>query len=379
MWLPDKPMRFHHYHYFRERYLRAPGMTQGLIELHEEVAVAQATEQGLCDPEGPGSWTHPDRTRATYADGKVVKPLYKGKPGTTRVNKATGEIRRVRAEQDAKLHTVGGGHQAWGVKFEILSCRGPEVHQRVILSVGHVDKGGEPAVLLEMLGRVAPKLPGIQVLCYDGALRGTHIDHILREHGIIPVSPVAAAVAGDRNGEGRVAQTVHVGTGLIQRPDGHAKECRLYTHDGALGLGDLDEQGEVVFTRLERRANLRRSNANGTYRWYVRFGVPDSHDGGTLTEAHVISDEDRRRRFNRTEHLRILPPGDPDYETLRGRRSDAESINRGLDDSMYLSRAHSVGKDRQLLDLLDYAACVNALSIHRHQARAKAPPGRVAA
>lgn len=379
MWLPDKPMRFHHYHYFRERYLRAPGMTQGLIELHEEVAAAQATEQGLGDPVGPGSWTHPARTRAAYADGKVVKPLYKAKPGTTRVNKSTGEIRRVRAERDAKLHTVGGGNQEWGVKFEILSCRGPEVHQRVILSVGHVDKGGEPTVLLEMLDRVASRLPGTQALSYDGALRGIHIDRILREHGIIPVSPVTAAAAGDRNGEGRVARTVHVGPGLIQRSGARAEECQLYSHDGALGLGELDEQGEIAFTRLERRVNQRRPNANGTYRWYVRYRVPDSHGGGTLTESHVTSDEDRRRGFNRTEHVRILPPGDPDYDRLRGRRSDAESINRGLNDSMYLSRAHSVGKDRQLLDLLDYAACVNALSIDRHRCRANAPPGRVAA
>jgi hypothetical protein len=40
--------------------------------------------------------------------------------------------------------------------------------------------------------------------------------------------------------------------------------------------------------------------------------------------------EDEARRFNRTENVRPIPPADPDFARLFGRRNDAESINRAL-------------------------------------------------
>jgi len=82
------------------------------------------------------------------------------------------------------------------------------------------------------------------------------------------------------------------------------------------------------------------------------------------------TDEDRARGFNRTENVRVIPPTDPDFETLFRRRNDVESINRGVDDSLYLGRAHSLGHARQLTNLLGYALMVNSLALHRHRARA---------
>ena len=81
---------------------------------------------------------------------------------------------------------------------------------------------------------------------------------------------------------------------------------------------------------------------------------------------------------NRSEHLREIPPSGPDYQRLYPRRSDAESINRALDDSCWLGRAHSVGPARQLLNLIGYAFAVNSLALHRHR-RVLAPPGQLAA
>ena len=54
---------------------------------------------------------------------------------------------------------------------------------------------------------------------------------------------------------------------------------------------------------------------------------------------------------------------------LYGRRSDAESINRGLEDSLYLRRAHSVGHARQHVNLLGYALMVNSLALDQHHRR----------
>jgi hypothetical protein len=129
---------------------------------------------------------------------------------------------------------------------------------------------------------------------------------------------------------------------------------------------------------LERTKVEPRRNADGTYRWYGLYTVPDHPGGGTLRVRLDTTDEDRRRTFNRAEHLRAIPPSDPEYQRLYSRRSDAESINRALDDSSWLGRAHSAGRDRQLLNLLGYALAVNSIALHRHR-RVAAPPGQLAA
>src|SRR5207247_3086892 len=79
MRLPSRPMRRHHYLYGRNRYLSNPVVLAGLASLHRELAARQARELGLMDPEGPGSWTHPDLGRMLYSVGKVITPLYKAK------------------------------------------------------------------------------------------------------------------------------------------------------------------------------------------------------------------------------------------------------------------------------------------------------------
>lgn len=59
--------------------------------------------------------------------------------------------------------------------------------------------------------------------------------------------------------------------------------------------------------------------------------------------------------------IRLFPPGDPDYDRLYSIRSDIESNNRQLDDTLWLGRAHSVGAKAQLLDLLGYAVVFNSV------------------
>ncbi len=62
-------------------------------------------------------------------------------------------------------------------------------------------------------------------------------------------------------------------------------------------------------------------------------------------------------------------PPDPDFARLYPRRNDSESINRNLEDTLWIGRAHSIGHARQLLNLLGYALMVNGLALHRHQRR----------
>jgi hypothetical protein len=60
-------------------------------------------------------------------------------------------------------------------------------------------------------------------------------------------------------------------------------------------------------------------------------------------------------------------------------RNDAESINRALDDTLLLRRAHSDGHERLHLNLLTDALTVNSLALWRHQARHGDPPLPLAA
>lgn len=81
------------------------------------------------------------------------------------------------------------------------------------------------------------------------------------------------------------------------------------------------------------------------------------------------NEEDEHKNLNRAENLRAIPPSDPDFGRLYARRNDAESINRAIEDSLYLGRARSVGHLGQLADPMGFALVVNSLTLARHRAR----------
>jgi hypothetical protein len=370
MWLPEMPMQRHHYDYMRDRYLVDDGIWAEVAALFRLVAAEQAAKIKLCRPDGPGSLTHPDLSRVLYADGKVVTPLFKTKPGARKLDKRTGELRQLRCDPTSKLHVTGSGEEAWGNKFVLVAARLPGTHGRMILDLDWVENaGGEARVATDAIKRVAKCLPGAQAVLYDGALRGTHIQELLTEAGVLPIAPVHALSGGRRARKERVEKEVAVETRLL--PSGGT--LHLYARAGQLGYRELTESGDRVFepiplakiTKTERKSD-------GTWRWYGEYLLPDALGGGTIRLRLDRTEEDDIRGFNRTEHLRPIPPGSTDYDRLYPRRSDMESINRFLDDTMWLSRAHSVGGRRQRVDVLGFALMVNSLALHR--ARGVAPP-----
>jgi hypothetical protein len=125
---------------------------------------------------------------------------------------------------------------------------------------------------------------------------------------------------------------------------------------------------------LRRVRTSRALDKAGTFRWYNHYKLPDHLGGNVFTVRLHGNDDDAARRFNRTEKVRPIPPADPDFARLYARRNDAESINRALDDTLWLRRAHSVGHARQHLNLLTHALVVNSLALHRHQQRSTGPP-----
>jgi hypothetical protein len=318
------------------------------------------------DPEGPGSWTHPDLARMLYADGKVLTPLFRATPGETVVDRRTGEIRPTRAETDAALHFEGTGETAFGTKWVLVAVRDERVHARVILDADWVPTPGrEAATAMGCFRELALRAPGAKGVIYDTALRGVHHQTLLRDPGLLPVNRVTAAKASakrPRRADGqRVEKSAFVETRGIRQRDGSTVTVSLYAQGGTIGTGTLLAGGDLVFTPLQRVRTHRKAD-NVHYRWYNDYRLPDELGGGTITVRLHGNDADATRRFNRTENVRPIPPGDPDFQRMYRRRNDAESINRALDDTLWLRRAHSVGHERQHLNLLTYALTVNALA-----------------
>jgi hypothetical protein len=370
MWLPAQRYRRHHYTYGRNRYLTNPVVLKSLQALHRVLAVEQAQELGLLDPKGDGSFTHPSLDRLLYADGKVVAPLYKARPGDTRVNKETGEIRPLRFEADAGLHFQGDGEAAWGTKFVMTAVRSREIHGRIIVDARHCpDVGGEANTAMSAFRDLARIATGAQGVIYDTALRGKHHAELMQNLGWLSINRVQAAEVITRDGKPvkRTEKTLHIEDKTI---DG--KKIRLFARGGAIGVVELDHTGNQHFTELKRIKTSRRQDKNG-YRFYNFYALPD---GGTVMVRLDTTDEDRERKLNRSENVRAIAPTDPDFKRIYRRRNDAESINRALDDSMWLGRAHSKGAPRQTVNLLGYALMVNSLAVHLHRNKqASTPPG----
>ncbi|HEU5002335.1 MAG TPA: hypothetical protein VFW71_06095 [Actinomycetota bacterium] len=102
-----------------------------------------------------------------------------------------------------------------------------------------------------------------------------------------------------------------------------------------------------------------------------RLRTPEAYGRRTVTVRLCNNDEDKARKLNRTENVRPIPPWDPDFKQIYARRSDSESINRGLEDTLYLGRAHSIGYGRQNVNLLGYALMLNWFALHEHRQRWK--------
>ena len=72
-----------------------------------------------------------------------------------------------------------------------------------------------------------------------------------------------------------------------------------------------------------------------------------------------------RKKLNRPENLRAIPRSDPDFARLYAGRGDAETVNRALEDTLYLNRTHSEGHLRQTADLLGFALMGDSLTLAR--------------
>ena len=101
--------------------------------------------------------------------------------------------------------------------------------------------------------------------------------------------------------------------------------------------------------------------------------LAESHGGGSITVRLHGDKSGKARRLNRAEKVRPIPQGDPDFQRLFRIRNDAESINRGIEDSLHIGRAHSIGHKRQLLNLLGNALMGQRIALSQRR-RLEQPP-----
>ena len=117
---------------------------------------------------------------------------------------------------------------------------------------------------------------------------------------------------------------------------GDPLECQgLSSKAGAIGVMRPTEAGDLRFAPLARIRTHRMRARSGLYRWYNDYRLPEHLGGGQITVGLHHDDEDRKRRFNRTENVRPIPRSDPDFARLYGRRNDSESLNRALQDTLF--------------------------------------------
>jgi hypothetical protein len=210
------------------------------------------------------------------------------------------------------------------------------------------DEGtGEVRTAIRCLKRVAPLLPGIYSVTYDGAIHGVHIDEIQKKLGWLVLAPV-------RKDKGGTYEAHFIEDKVITTPDGRTVTIPIYAKRGAAGTKILKEDGSYVFVAFDRIQTRRRGD--GPYRFYNDYKTGPEFGGIVISVRLTGNDDDEARGINRAEWLRAIPPGDPDYERLyRANHPGSENQNSQIESYMDKGRAHSYGATAQLADLVGYA------------------------
>lgn len=383
----QRPPVWDHWRWMRDHHLTTPEGVAALGRAFPPIAVAAANRLGLLLTSGPGSFSHPDHARTVYGDGTLVRPIYNppetatvtADDGTPRVlypDPRTGELRPDpprRFDPDLQAHHGRlGPVQTHG--YVCWHARGNGPYQRIDLAVAHIPEPGaeaETAVkLLRDVHRAAGQ--GIQAVVYDGALRGRHIEDIMRTYGYLVIAKQATGTTDDRADHpamvmtpaGRRARSYPLG---YATHDTAAGECRhqLAAIAGEVVEIDLGEAGDPVVVRTLTRGPVKRSRrTTGHYHFNVGYQLQCPVEPFTVwLSPHPGREHDLRR----PENLRIIPAGDPDAQRLYGIRSDAESFHSNYKRTLIANRAMSLGALRGLVDLYCFALYNNALSEYRSQ------------
>lgn len=381
--LPARGPRWDSWRHLRNEYLVHPEVQEAMLATFTRLAVAQAQSLGMLRSDGDGSLCHPSRLRTVYGDGTVVRPMYRpptaervtdAATGRTQIlypDRRTGELRDApsrRHDPDAVAHHGHTG-PVHGNNLVTTHVRLDGYHGRVVLSVDRVDRPGREAdCAVRSLERVYTHAgAGMQAVVYDGALRGKHIDHLMRNCGVVVINKVAAgSTPGGRSRKPDskgATRWLPLGAWTHDLTDGNPCLHQLAAVDGALHEVTLNERGApTLLHRLVRRQVKRPKRAGGWFHFNAAYEVP-CPQGPFL--AWVTPHSDPQDRTNsRPDAMRLIAPGEPDWERLYGLRSDAENANCEFKRTLLVDRAMSLGWRRNVVEMLCWALLNNALTDH---------------
>jgi len=327
----------HHHRYWRDLIMEDPDSRDTLRQRFTQLALQHATGTGLLLPGGKGSRTHPHLERVMYGDGTIVRPKF---------TPAKCE-RDPSAEQHGRFD---GLH--WGNNFVMFATRGDSYRSRIILDISRVaTPGTEAATAVNAIAHIVSNQTsdGIVAVAYDGALRGTHINNIMTNSGLVVINKPHAA---SNNGNVPVPSRKIIGH-MSHDVDGTECVHLVAAINGRLAVVELDENGEPTPVAFADRHQIKRSTkADGTFRFSLGVTFHCRHHDITWTKWVNPHEE--------PEHIRLIPPDDPDFNTLYGRRPDAESLNAEFKRTLIADRASSIGWERQLYDLYGFAVLHNS-------------------
>ena len=218
--------------------------------------------------------------------------------------------------------------------------------------------------------------PGIQAVVYDGALRGRHIEHLMTTRGLQVINKVAAApTPGGRDRNPRTPRNTRwlpLGTWAHDLADGRSCQHDLAAVNGAVSEVAVTDTGQnAVLHRLVRRQVKRPRRASGLWHFNAAYEVPCVH-GAFLAWVSPHADPGDRNHA-RPDAVRLIAPGETDFDRLYGIRADAESANSELKRTLLVDRAMSLGWRRQFIDVLMWSLLNNALAQHHAQRRQPIP------
>ncbi|MDB2197602.1 hypothetical protein [Mycobacteroides abscessus] len=344
-----KPPRRHHHVYAQLRLdAHIDALHQGLLD----TAAALARQLDCLNPNNPVSRTNPVRGQFITCDGTVVASPER--QSTIEKKKADG---KPIANAHLEVQNGDGSKEfRYGTKFALMSTRPNNIRNlRVVLDAVPIPPGkgykGEAGIALKMIDQLVTR-PEVRVdgICYDGAFRGTHIDHVMKLGMIALVPP-------------------HAGTAVPTPCTTIACRCGdehvIWTDKGRLHERIILDTGETHLQPLPIVKVYDRRNRR-TYRWYIDFATTC---GTVQSERIDITDDDVKAGYNRTEHLRQHTKTDEGhslFDRCYGWREDAESLNNTLDRTLYGGRMTAHAKARQHGVMIGFALGRNAIAHYIH-------------
>ncbi|MCY0938563.1 hypothetical protein [Streptomyces sp. H34-S4] len=272
-----------------------------------------------------------------------------------------GGIPALRFPRDAGIQTEGDGSSIYGKKLVAFSTRvAGRPHSRWFLNIDSArhrspeedpDREEEASVALRLAHEINDRAPGVIAASFDTAWRGVHRTGLVRR-GIIVFTRQHDGIKPHPLERFRYDDCTH----------------DLYAAAGRACERQITVNGKSMYSPLPvRELEVRSGN---TWRFYHRVEIPCRHGAHAeripvyeTQEDQRLDPRTKRKKFNRTEHLRQVPPNTDYGDRLLGFRQDSESGNCTLDYSHRDNRVPAYGAQAALLVCLGFTWMINSISL----------------